>query len=244
MTNKKETALVPFQKQYPVLYSDMQEIKKSIEENLGGETFSQFDLPRVPMPQGKNGSFAFTDLAGNEVSEKELNGIIIAFKSTRQYYLSPDPSNEPPDCWSEDAITGAGIRSKDQKEPSAMACLQCPLSAWNTSEKGKGQACSSRKVLFILLPGAQLPYVLSLSPGSLKNFKTFQTRLVMNSLYYYGVQTTLTCEKAESGGIVYQKVVFNAEKLDNESLLKAYEYHKLFAPTLVNTSVKPETSEE
>ena len=66
----------------------------------------------------------------------------------------------------------------------------------------------------------------------------------MNSLYYYGVQTTLTCEKAESGGIVYQKVVFNAEKLDNESLLKAYEYHKLFAPTLVNTSVKPETSEE
>lgn len=160
---------------------------------------TQNNLLRVKVPAGGATSWEVDTIAGPE-SKKSLTGIIVATRDIRAYYDKPfDGSNEPPACYSPDAITGHG-------EPGGP-CAQCPLSKWGSDEKQRGQACSMRRLMLILEEDSILPLVVSAPPGSLRNIENYFGRLSGQRLPHYAVVTSLGLEKDKNpDGIAFARI--------------------------------------
>lgn len=221
--------------EFPALAADPKALAEALQENLGGGSISPFDLDRIGIPSGGGLAWTVPALDGTEDTAKELLGIVIHVQNARAYWRNAFGEGSgavPPDCVSDDAVTGVG-------DPGG-ACSQCPYAAFGSDVRQRGQACKLIQRLFLLRPGASLPVVVNLPPGSLKNARKYLLRLVSNSKRASSVVTRLTLEKDKNAdGIVYSKAVFAmVGELPPSEAEAAGAYGKALAPYFRRTSVQ------
>lgn len=202
-------------------------ITEVIRENLGGETIDLSDLDRVKVPGSGGTTWTIPSIDG-DIDAKAIEGIIIETQLTRVYWKTEfgDGGTSPPDCYSSDAITGIGDPGGD--------CVTCPYAQFKSDAKGRGQACSQRRLIFMVRENNLLPMVISAPPGSLGNAKKYLTGLSNNSYFKHHVLTRLTLEKDKNeDGIAFARIVFTkADELAEEQKAAIDKYVEFIRPYL------------
>ena len=216
-------------KEYAILKTGIEALPDILRENIGSEGLSSFDLDRIKIPAGGMQAWSIPGVDGEEVV-KEFTGVVIYHKLGRALWkdsLEDSGGGSPPDCSSDDSITGIGDPGGD--------CAKCSFAKFGSDPKGgKGQACKQVKQLFVIRENALLPVCLSLPPTSLMPAKKFLLRLASNGLPYYGVLVRFGLEKVNNGsGIEYSRVVLNtAARLTAEQAAQFKQYSLSLRPHL------------
>ena len=184
--------------------ADPQLMIDAVRENYGpGEDLGLYDLDYIKIPSGGSIAWTIPTETGEDVV-KEFEGVIVAMHDRRQYWEKGVDGGEkgPPDCQSFDLITGHG-------NPGG-SCATCRFAEFGSAKNftGKGQACSMRKEMLIMLPTLAMPVRLSLSPGSLKSMKQYRKELVRVMKNPRNVVTKFSLRK-ESGDNDYSVVVMS-----------------------------------
>lgn len=166
--------------------------------NMGNEGIDPSMLDKVKVPSGGSLVWEVPGLDGESEPTKDLVGVIVGQRNIRSYFASEySGGNEPPDCSSEDGVTGEP--SSDSAEGYGGQCATCPKAQWGSAENG-GQACSQRKLLLLLQPDAMLPLVVNVPPSSLKEVNKYLLRLTSKKVPFFNVVTSLKLAKVKSGG--------------------------------------------
>jgi hypothetical protein len=186
---------------YELLQMNPDEVTALVRENLApGETLSPRDLTRVKVPAGGATSWEVETFRGSE-SVKALQGVLLRIDTRRAYW--PDEysgGNDEPQCYSDDGIVGQG-------DP-GVNCAECPFNEFESARNGLGKACKETRQLFLLPEDGILPYVITVPPASLANFKAWRMKLLGARMKPTDVECVLTLEKAENaGGIKYSRIV-------------------------------------
>lgn len=225
---KKTDAIQPF-----TLSTDLVNAADLLRENLGDEALSRGSLFKLTVP-GSGGKFweIIDPETGEESSAKSVRGVILGKRKTRVYFSKPFGGDEKnvPDCSSEDGKVGTPNLEILEEDPEHIfhpyladggekVCASCPLNEFTKDEKGrtKSKPCQERIELVLLLEGTILPSILSVPPGSLRNFSDYMTRLTQVVTPFHSVVTEFGLEKVEQGGNTFSKVTFaNIRKLTDE----------------------------
>lgn len=172
-------------------------MKKVIAANIGSgvSSMTPFDLDRIRVPSGNSLTWEIPSLEGTK-PEREFEGIIVGWTEGRSYWstrFSPGQSS-PPDCYSDDLITGIG-------EPGGP-CKTCPWAQWGSAigpdgQQAKGQACRTVRLLFTMLRNNALPVVVSIPPSSLGEVKSYFMRLASQGFFFNSVVTKFSLMKGE-----------------------------------------------
>lgn len=217
----KEVAVAeePKINQYALMHVQ-ENIGDVIRLNLGDEELNPVsDLEKIKTPSGGSTLWEIPDMEEGVREAKELEGVIVHTKTVRLYWAeSFDDSGggTPPDCYSDDGVHGIG-------DPGGK-CKDCPMSQWGSGPKGKGQACSQRRLLFVMLPDSILPALISVPPTSLQSARQYLVRLAGRGMSAHSVFTKMTLTKDKNdGGISYSKINFTpAGKVENPELMQKY----------------------
>lgn len=174
---------------------------ETIRFNMGGEAVSPSDLNRIKVPSG-GGLFWTVDVDGKPSPCSTLDGIIVHITRRRAMWKSKDATGVPPDCSSNDMMTGVG-------DPGGN-CDKCPLNAFGSAKRddgspGRGKACKETKLVFILREGGLLPDIISLPPASLKGMRQWQ--LALGKPYWSFVSTLTLVADKNKDGVAYARVV-------------------------------------
>lgn len=153
---------------------EMAEMLDVIAENLGGESLTARDLPRLGIPSGGGKTWEIPDGDGGVTPTTALRGIIVHFERTHSYWPPSQKTGVPPDCSS----VGPSTMARGIGKPGGP-CLTCPLNQFGSkvTDKGTeadGKACTERENWFMLVEDRPLPIVVSLSPASLKAAKSYR----------------------------------------------------------------------
>jgi hypothetical protein len=224
-TMSKALAKVEGETSFMIL-ADAANAIEALRSNLEGEVLSPMDLDRVTVPAGGTTTWVIPTLDGEE-NAQEVVGVIVAVQNCRAYWASEfGGAGTPPDCVSEDAVTGQG-------DPGGV-CRVCPMAEFGSDSRGKGQACKMIKRLFLLRPSSMLPLVVNLPPTSLRPATRYLLRLAGAGLKYQGAVTRITLAKTKnSDGIAYAVAEFAlAGKLDPGQAQAMEEYTKSIGPLL------------
>jgi len=217
---------------FAALQMNAAELREVLKENLGGQQLSAFELDRVKIPSGGGTMWEVPTLEGTE-DAKAVEGVVIYFKNQNAYWKQKyDGQNNPPDCVSNDGITGVG-------DPGGE-CSECPLNEFGSD--GKGKACKNMRTLFVLREGDVLPLVLTLPPTSLKEARKYFLRLASKGIPYYGVVTEIALEKDKNeGGIAYSKASLSLKgRLDADTIKKLKAFQESLRPALEAVKVDQE----
>ncbi len=198
MAKKEEAALAPITERFMALTGSGVAALAVIRENLGTESLNVRDLEQIRVPTGGGKFFTV-----GEEAVAALRGVILSSQAQRAYWSVPfdeTGGGAPPDCYSEDQITGRGNPGGD--------CFKCPLAQFGSAPKGDGQACRAFRTVFLLAPDSPLPYVLMVPPTSLANFRAYIVKeLGKANQRSIAVETEFTLETDKSkGGITYSKI--------------------------------------
>lgn len=228
---------------FVALNSDLDEVAALIEENLGGQEVTEFDLTRLRVPSGKATvpRWEVPTLEGSDVVP-EISGIIVSQKPTRGYWpLSIDDGGGglPPVCQSPDGKVGFGKQwatkadPDPEGEPVALKCADCPLSKFGTDEQGRGQACKQSSSLFLVMETGFLPAVVAVPPTSLGAIRKYMFALSNAGIRYDQVLTVFGLTKASNGvGTEYAEIVPRmGGRLDPDAHARAKAYGQMLAPT-------------
>jgi hypothetical protein len=158
----------------------------------------QFIPTKIGMPSGKVEMFSLSD--GDSLAPG-WTGIIAVSQMARAYWPAKT-SNEGqmPFCSSPDTLVGHvnetpdEVQMKDAQhqptrhpaivrwevERSAWStytqpydCARCPLSAWKSDDRARGQACKELRRLLVLVDGWNTPALLTLPPTSITIFDAY-----------------------------------------------------------------------
>lgn len=200
------------------------ELLEVLENNMGGEDLSRFDFPRIKVPAGGAQHLVMPD---GEPS-KTVRGIIMLSHMSRAYWPGSDDGEQlmggPPQCSSEDGITGIGVPGGD--------CHTCPLSKPG-SGKGQRQACKLMRNLYLLTPGQILPTVVQCPPGSLKAVRAYLVILSSLGRASWTFETEIGAKQMKNkGGILYTELTFKkVRELEGTELDSAIQYAAAFKAT-------------
>ena len=213
---------------FAILKQDTEQVKQVMNANLGAGGITPFSLDRVRIPAGGGTMWEMPTLEGT-MSAPEFTGVIVYWQDIRVYFKGEYTGEKmPPDCASEDCITGFG-------EPGG-ACEVCPLAKFgsNTRGTGKGQACKQCRRLFVCQTDTLLPLLVTLPPTRLHACAKHFRRLAAPAIPFYGVLTRFSLEKEKNAtGIVYSRVSMNvAERFDPKLQEQWLRIHQMFAPLL------------
>ena len=206
--------------QYAIMKGDPNAVGEIIRENLGdGEQLSVMDFTRVSVPAGGSTTWVVPDIdqPSGEIEAKEIVGIIIATKTTRQYWPDEfDGGGTPPQCSSEDGTSGIG-------DPGGL-CVDCPLNEFDSHPDGRKKACQEKRLIFLVRENDFLPTVIVGPAGSLKNIRTYLVGLAGKQKFVHSVYSSLGLEKDKNAdGIVYSKIVLRKlGDVENPEASKAY----------------------
>jgi len=183
-------------------------IREAIAENMSGQKLNIQNLEQVKVPSGGNSTWEFTNIDGEEISGKELVGVILEAISSRAYYsvdFATSGGGTPPDCSSADCVTGVGSPGGN--------CSRCPLGQFGSGKNG-GQACSERRRLFLFHEQNDIwPIVLNVPSTSISPLGKYMFKLSRNGKKRSAVETIFTIEKTKSAtGIEYGKIKFEMGK--------------------------------
>lgn len=178
---------------------------EDFKKHLAGITL---EIPQLKMPAAGGVFFEIDD-----EPHKELQGVIIAHGPKNVYFANEfDGSTVPPDCSSDNGITG-NVRGEEDPETGEVIytcrnCADCEFNQFGSGKNG-GKACKEKHQLFILLSGQILPMSLLLPVSSCKNLNSYASKLFANGEFLSNVVTSFTLEKAvNKTNITYSKVVF------------------------------------
>jgi hypothetical protein len=196
---------------FPVMAQGAEKVMALIEANLGGETFSPLDLPRIKVPAGGTEVFTVPTVEGN-LHPAELIGIIIKTRITKQMWRKAYGTGEivPPDCVSEDGgVTGVG----DPGGP----CQSCPFNKWGSvkmiegapgDEDSKKKGCQEKRLIFTILEGQILPHVIVAPAMSLKPSKQYLIAMTSAGGLAHSVYTSFILEAdTNPRGQEYSKIL-------------------------------------
>ena len=230
------TALAVIGDRFPVLNPETAaEFVGILRDNLQGAGIGVFDLERVKVPTG---GIQFWSVPSAETGEieaaKTFDGVIMGFKDTKTYWEKPFgiDSGAPPDCTSDDCVTGRGTPGG--------ACADCPFNVFGSKPASaenpnpKGKACRDQRLLFVLREGAMMPTLVSLPPSAIGLAKKYFMSLASRSLRFSDVVTrfSLVADKS-SGGIGYSLAQLSmVEKLAPENATAVKAYAAAIAPSL------------
>lgn len=229
----KDLVAQPNSVNFPVLLNNVEDTLEALRENLGDQALSPFDLERVTIPLGGNTTWTLSTLDG-DVDQKEIVGVIVAVQSARAFWrveFSESGGGTPPDCSSDDGKIGNG-------DPGG-SCLSCPYNEFGSKTQGKrGKACKEIKRVFLLLPERNLPTVINLPPGSLKEFNKYLLRLADAGLAYYKVATSFTLiQDKNADGIKFSKAMASrAANLTKELAEGAKAYAHIITDSVKKTT--------
>jgi len=202
-------------------------LKELVEMNIGGGTVSAFDLDRIQIPTGGLTVWTVPTLEGED-HPKTLDGIIIHMADPRSYWaqgFDESGGGTPPDCQSEDGVSGYGSRSEGEPE-GHHSCATCPLAQFGSDHRGRGQACKAQKAIFMLREDTLLPICLVLPPTSLGFAKKYFMRLLSHNVMASGVITRWELQKVQNpDGINYSRAEPSSVRPLNKSereKVKAY----------------------
>jgi hypothetical protein len=228
----EEKALTTLASEYAVMKHTPAHLQEVISANVGGSV-KQGDLDRIKVPAGGGTTWTIPSLDG-EVETKEFDGVIVAWKEPRAYWVesfSSTGGGTPPDCSSEDSMLGVGDPGGD--------CLTCPFAQFGsaTGDDGKprdGQACRQMRLMAVIQQDDLVPLLLSAPPTSLQNLRRYFLRLASKAVPYYGVVSRFTLNKTKSkGGIDYAQIEANGvETLEPEDLDKMRAYAQALGSAL------------
>jgi len=198
------------------------------------------DLERIKNPTSGGHTFKVQGIDGEQRLEK-IVGIIVAQRDARTYFSRPYGSGPvgPPDCSSNDGITGHG-------DPGGE-CATCKFAQFGSrgtaGNQSRGSACRQVKQLLILRSGGGvLPEVMNVTPGSLNQITPYIRRLLNYGFPFFSALTeiSLASEKNESG-IEYSQLRFRKlpDELSEEQKRLAKEYYDIFQPALHNIDLAP-----
>lgn len=163
---------------------DPAELKEIMAENLGGLTAS-FEV--IKMPTGGMLVWSVPNEEGDPDIEKELTGVLLHHYSVRAYWsrrFGEDGGGGPPECSSLDAKVGSLPRNENGE---FGECASCKFAKFGTATKsdgspGRGQACSLKHRVFLLMPKRSLfPFLIPLSTTS-------TTKKYEGSISTYGIK--------------------------------------------------------
>lgn len=216
------------------------EVAELMAEALAGESLGLGDLERVKWPTGGDTSFKRVVL-GNTEHVESIEGVIVHQRMSRSYWVDPEPKEgQAPDCTSPDAEWGYGSPGdalRAQEPP--KGCAVCPMAAFG-SAKGPGgvakpgQACKLSRDFFFITPGAALPLLVSIPPGSLGQAKGYVVELASFGIRYYGVVSKLSLIKAtnKTGQAYAEARMSMVGKLDDGSKEAVAKYRENIVPSL------------
>lgn len=210
---------------------DNEELTEIIEANIGPTGITRFDLDKCNVPTGGQTIWQVPTLEG-EKNQEEIEGIIIHWKDVRAFWEAEySGANEPPDCYSDDTVTGVG-------DPGGK-CSECPFAEFGSAEKGNGQRCKLMRILFLLREDDILPLAITAPPTSVGNIKQYFMRLASKAKPFYGVKTSLGLKKAtNSDGVEYSEIDPSfLEELSSDAKDKIKKYRDEIKPRLEEVQV-------
>jgi len=189
-----------------------------INLNLGGESLSIGDLDHIKTPVAGSLMWSLPSTAGEE-NVKEFEAIIIHSQIQRTFWASEfSGGGSPPDCFSNDATTGIG-------DPGGQ-CSKCPNNEYGSSKggSGRGKACSTKRIMFIVRPNSLLPTILRVPVGSLKNSRKYLQGLSSENKRFFSVVTKIGLEKDKNQDqIEFSKMTFaSVGAVDDITAIEAY----------------------
>jgi hypothetical protein len=175
---------------YPALSPNSRQAQ-IIAANLDGEPMQEQDLIRVPTPAGGATTWQI-DANGNVQSTDEIVGLLVAVGKRGVLWPKDDPSDMRPVLVSNDLLIGyrtgddvsLGDVSPEALERYRIGDRRYDWAALSTGPdfgygagKGAGKKVKESRVLAILREGETWPILISVGPGSLRNWLPFAKRL-------------------------------------------------------------------
>ena len=188
-------------------------------DDLSGEEFHATDLPLIHAGSG-GGRNWMPKRGADAPADGILEGVVIHWESPRVYWEGEyTGGGDPPDCYADDGIYGIGNPGGE--------CAICPMNQFGSAEKGRGKACSEKRMLYVLPEGALIPTIVQVSAASLKNWKQYLLSMVNHG----GVKrwtTEVSLTRATSDFGPYDQVAFNRKREippEAEKKLRSYADH-------------------
>lgn len=167
---------------------------------LGDGQLSVNELDRAAFGDQGAEHFVIQTLTGPENVDC-IEGVILGQRKVRVFWAGQKIGEGPPPCSSGDLEHGKGEPGGD--------CEACPYAQWGSDLKGgKGQACQTRHIVFLAVPGSLLPLVLNLPPTSLRNVRDFFRRLASNNHLPHEIVTKVTVKKRDGDNGPFGTAVF------------------------------------
>lgn len=202
---------------YPALAADSRQAA-IIAANLDGEPMSEMDLVRVPTPAGGGVTWNI-DSNGNVESTDEIVGLLVGIGKRGVLWPKDDPSEMRPVIVTHDLLVGYRV-SDELGEISApalekyrvgdrrydwTAMTASPEFGYGSGKNGTGKRLKEARILAILRQGDVWPILVTIGPGSLRNWGPFQKRLPD---FHYACIVGLKLKKEKSsGGQPYSQIV-------------------------------------
>lgn len=155
------------------------DFREAFADNIGSGSITKFDLQRVKMVNGE-ALWKIPTLEGFTTSSS-IEGVVVLVRDTRAYYSRKEIKNQPPDCSSDDAVTGvarAGVNLGGD-------CKKCPMAQWDSAPESSAQACKVAKQLFMMRGTSMLPELVTLGPTSQKPARKFFMNLTTQRVPYH-----------------------------------------------------------
>jgi len=217
-----------FAQRFPAL-APTPEMMEIFQENLDGEELDVGDFRRIKVPSGELKSWVVTQ-GGEEMSVRELVGVIVAIKARRSFWDSDNPDGSQPDCASADnkVPQPGGWFAKDgpmgAQNPRGL-CKTCPMFQRGSGENGASR-CREQRLLFLMTSGAMFPVVVHVPRTSVRGVKGYAMELAEATLPYFAVETGLVLEQASNKqGQAYNKIKLRSlGKLTEDEVTAAKVY--------------------
>lgn len=220
---------------------DTSEIRSIILENVGDEGITVNKLDRFVNPSTTGTQWEVPALVGGTELTGEVEGILVFHKLSRARWDGPfKGGGEAPLCSARNGFDGTG-------DPGGK-CKECPYSKFTEDKKGESvkPECRLVKQLFIRLPGALLPTMMSVSATNIPNIERYLFKLTNKLVKFYHVVTKVTCETDTSkGGFKYPKFHFEATAfLPEEQKKDMSDYNEFIKPMLLEIEMTADDVKE
>ena len=232
----KTKEVTEIKNQFQIMQMQKDEIAEILHENLGEDSLSVQDLPRIVVP-GSGGKMWTVDTVEGEKEMAELLGIIVFTQITRTYWeksFDETGGGEPPNCYSPDGVMGIGEIADTMAKDNM--CGNCPMSEF--AKDGTGCPCKENRQVFMVMQDEILPVVIKTPVMSLRNSKKYLTALSSRRQKVHSVYSSLTLVPTKNKkNIKYSQIAFKKSGDVEDPVLTA-AYAKSLRPFLETQATK------
>jgi hypothetical protein len=227
-------------KQEPMVLANVESVESllaSIDDNLGGEKISVFNLAKISWPTSAGKFWTIPGIDGDE-PVSEIEGVFIKKREPGRVYFKGEYSGggDTPLCGSDDGILGYGDPF-EEGENRKFECSECPYSKFG-SGKNNAQACSEFRLLYMLIGTDRLPSLIQVPGMSIRPLVDFGLGLMNKGMSIMDMVVHMSLKESTSrSGQKYAELVIKKSRdlLPDESE-KLAAYRDAIKPFLVRPS--------